>query len=351
MKQTLSAYNQVRTGLVLIPMLLLSGCAPINWIKDKLNTNKQRTNEATGSVEDIKILNDGSTVLATMQGQPIVTETSLNAELEKLMEERPQIRQMLPMMPNLKYDFLKGLVSQKVVDRYITLNNIDSTQEYQKELAQAINSLKLVLNAKYFNQKFPVTISDSEAQKFYNENKTQMKELLISNGGVQTFGISTSSQDEAKKIADAARGKDLGQVAGSLGKKANFHDFKLVHKDSVGIDSALKAKVVSIKKFPTTEVVKASDGTFWVITVTSAQEPKYRPFEQVKDGIRAYLENEKRMEKMTAEIERLSKEYNIVINDEYFKNATDAGKDEKSAEPRMAQAEQVEPAATAAHVA
>lgn len=349
MKHDLSTYNQSRLGLFLVPVLLLSGCAPIDWIKDKLNSGKPNVNATTS--EDITIVQDGSVVLATLQGKPIVTETSLNEDLEKLMAQRPEIRQMLPLMPNLKYDFLKGLVSQKVVDRFVIANKIEATPEYQKELAQAINSLKLMLNAKYFNQQFPVTVSDAEVQKFYDENKTQMKDLLISNGGVQAFGISCASQAEAKQIAEAAKDKTLAQVATSLGKKANFHDFKLVHRESAGIDSALKAKIISIKKFPTTEVVKASDGTFWVISATNFQEPKYRSFDQVKDALRPYVENEKRMEKMASEIDRLSKEYDIVINEEYFKKGKGSDKaEDEAAEPRMAEASEA-PQQTTARVA
>lgn len=349
MKHDVSTYNQSRLGLFLIPVLLLSGCTPIDWIKDKLNSGKPNTNASNS--EDIAIVQDGSVVLATLQGKPIVTETSLNDDLEKLMAQRPEIRQMLPLMPNLKYDFLKGLVSQKVVDRYVIANKIDATAEYQKELDQAINSLKLMLNAKYFNQQFSVTVSDAEIQKFYDENKTQMKDLLISNGGVQAFGISCASQAEAKQIAEAAKDKTLAQVANSLGKKANFHDFKLVHKESAGIDSALKAKIISFKKFPTTEVVKASDGTFWVISATSFQEPKYRSFEQVKEALRPYIENEKRMEKMATEIDRLSKDYDIVINEEFFKKGKGSDKaEDEAAEPRMAEASQA-PEQTTARVA
>lgn len=333
--------NSARLALVVVPVLFLSGCAPLDWVKGKLGTDKPSTSNTTES------LNDGSKVLATLDGKAIVTETSFNQAFDRILDENPQLKQMLPMIPNIKGQFLKGMVSQEVVNKYVADNGLDASTEYKQEFEQAVRSIRSALNTKYFTQKFPVNVSDSDVQKFYDEHKQDIPELLISGGGVKAAGISAKTEAEAKQIAAAAQGKNLEQYATTVGKKANFRDFGSVTDKSTGIDTGLKVKIMALKKFPTVEVLKATDGTFWVVSAAGAQEAQYQPFEKIKNELKGYLENKNRGDKITSEIERLSKEYKLVIIEDEA-NKADA---DKEAGPRVAQADEQEDAPSAARVA
>jgi len=332
--------NSARMALVVVPILFLAGCAPIEWVKNKMGAGNPSANNTTES------LDDGSKVLATLDGKVIVTETSFNQAFDRILDENPQLKQMLPMIPNIKGQFLKGMVSQEVVNKYVTDNGIDTSAEYQQEFEQAVRSMKSALNTKYFTQKFPVNVSDSEVQKFYDEHKQDIPELLVSAGGVKASGISAKTEAEAKQIAAAAQGKNLAQYAGTANKKANFRDFGSVTDKSTGIDTGLKVKIMALKKFPAVEVLKATDGTFWVVSATGAQEAQYQPFEKIKNELKGYLENKNRGDKITSEIERLSKEYKLVIVEDEAKADAD-----KEAGPRVAQASTEEDAPSAARVA
>lgn len=333
--------NSARVALVVVPVLFLAGCAPMDWVKDKVGAGKPATStRATGS------LDDGSKILASLDGKAIVTEKSFNQAFDRILDENPQLKQMLPMIPNIKGQFLKGMVSQEVVNKYIADNNIDSSAEYQQEFEQAASSMRSALNTKYFTQKFPMNVSDSDVQKFYDEHKQDIPELLISGGGVKASGISAKTEAEAKQIAAAAQGKNLEQYATTANKKENFKDFGSVTDKSTGIDTGLKVKIMAIKKFPAVEVLKATDGTFWVVSAASAQQAQYQPFDKIKNELKGYLENKNRGDKINSEIERLSKEYKLVIIEDEAKADT-----EKEAGPRVAQAETEEDAPSAARVA
>jgi hypothetical protein len=73
-------------------------------------------------------------------------------------------------------------------------------------------------------------------------------------------------------------------------------------------------------KFPAVEVVKGDDKkATWVVNATEMQDPKYRPLEQVKAGLKQFIEKEKRMAALDKEITKLKDEYKVVVNEEFFK--------------------------------
>lgn len=318
--------SPLRLALLLAPVVLLSGCTPLDWIKGKLGVGERAKDAYAFLDEDLS--KDGSKALATMGDKVIVSEKSFERDFNQLLADNPQLQQVLPMMPDAKAGFLKGIVSQAVVDKDIADKGIDQTPEYQEELARTVRTVKSMLNTKYFSQQYQVQVSDADAQKFYDDNKTSMADLLISRGGVHATGVSCKSEAEAKDLAARAKGKDLTKVADSAGKKANVRDFKLVNSDSIGIDATLKSKIVAMKKFPAVEVIKAGDGNFWVVSAASSEEPKYRAFAEVKEGIKQYLAKEKRMEIINQQIERLRTELKVVVNDQFLNPAANADQPE-----------------------
>jgi hypothetical protein len=124
---------------------------------------------------------------------------------------------------------------------------------------------------------------------------------------------------------------DLKKAAQETGVSNAVKDFKMVNSQSIGIDPALRDKIVAIKTAPSVEMITVN-GTVWVISATSKETAKYRPLEQVKDGIKQLLENNKRAELVESEIAKLRDTYNVSINEEYFKSDASAPDMEESDE-------------------
>jgi len=171
----------------------------------------------------------------------------------------------------------------------------------------------------------PVVVSDAEVEKFYEDNKNAIPELMMSRGGVKAAGISFDKEDAARAFAAKAKGGDLAKVAKNDGKANKVHDFKFVNEQSVGIDNAVKNKIIALTKVPAVEVVKGDDKHFWVIQATEKQAVKYRPLEQVKVGLKQYMEKERKVASLEKEIAKLKEQYHVVINDEFFKNQKEQG--------------------------
>lgn len=313
----------------LLPLLTLSGCAPLDWVKDKMGGDapaadkkeSKKNNGANSYATAVRKTQDASEVLVTMAGEPIVTVDTLEKDFEQLLAENPQLKSVLPLMPGVKYNFLQGKVSQHVVDRYIKESGIDQQPEYQEERDRMINSVVQMLNTKYFGDRHPVKLSNVELRQYYEENKDGMPDLLVSRGGIDATGVSFANAKAAQDFLAKAKGdaRNFEKVAREQGVAANLKDFKMVNDQSVGMNVALRDKIVALEKVPSVELLKIDNDTYWVVNATKKEAKKYRPFDQIKDNLEQYVIRERKMEALDKEINKLKSEYGVVVNEEYFK--------------------------------
>lgn len=299
--------------VALVPLLLLPGCLP-EWLGGK--KAEQKAVESRPSDNGSALTGDA---IVLMNGKPVITKDSLEAEFDQLLEDNPQFKSVLPFMPDAKINFLQGMINQAVVDEYIDRRGISQTVAYQNDMATMMRQVKRMLNTKYFGLENPVDVSSSEVKKFYEDNKDTMPELLISQGGVSALGVQFEAQDTAEQFMNKVKGGDFAQIAQSGDTKDHFTDFKLVNKTSVGIDPLVRSKIVGMKKFPSLDMVKVSDSLYWVVYADKKEEPTYRPFEQVKAGLEQFVKKEKTGEVFEKRINELKQEYNIVVNDAVLK--------------------------------
>jgi hypothetical protein len=277
--------------------------------------NKKNETSCSVNAGATASLNDGSEVLMTIDGQPKITLNSLNAQFDRLLDENPQLKQVLPLMPEAKANFLQGMANQEIVDHWVKQTGVADSTAYQQEFEQTMEQVKKMLNSKYFSDKHPVSVSASEVKAFYEENKSKSPELMLSQGGVKAEGVSFKDEAEAKAfLAKAGAKGDLNKLASDAGFAENYRDFKMVNSQSLAIDPALRAKLMSFTTFPTVELVQAGD-MWWVVKAESKEEPQYRPFEQIKPSIEDYLKKQKQMEVFEKAIDGYKKQYNVEIND------------------------------------
>lgn len=286
-------------ALLVVPMVFLPGCGWLECLRGKKDAAAE-----------------GKPVV-TMAGDVVITTKSFEAEFEQLLEENPHLKSVLALMPDAKKNFLMGMVNQNVVDKWVSANKIDQKEEYQKELDRMMRSVKRMLNTKYFGLEHPVQVGENEVAEFYDKNKDSMPDLIVSRGGVKASGVSFEKEADAKAfLAKVREMKDISKAANAAHVTKNLRDFKMVNSQSLGMDAALREKIVSLEKVPTVELVKVNDKSFWVVSATAKEESQYRPLEQVKAGLEQYVAKEKRMEMFDKEISKLKADYNVVINED-----------------------------------
>ncbi len=334
-------------------LALLPSCKLLEWFKGKPSEQCKPAVAAPAMatapavVEEPVLTGD---VIVSMQGKPLVTTDSLQAEKEKLIKaENPQLKAMMAFMGPEQFDrqLSEGLMIQAIVDKYIEDNKMNKSSEYQAELQEGYKAIGRMINAKYFSAAFEVSVSAADVKSFYDKNKDVMPNLLISRGGVAALGVQFENEVQANEFAAKVKqnNNDMKKTAQAAGLSDKVKDFKLIHSQSLGIDAALRDKIVGIKTVPRVEVFKIGDKSFWVVNAMSKQEHKYRPLVQVKNDIQQFLEKEKRSEQYDEQINRLKSEYGVVINEDHFKTeqpgAGQSGQSAINQQPKMAQKQAV----------
>jgi len=290
---------------------LLPGCECPDWIpfcgkKSVSNVCPAGPASSTQFVSP----DDTSEVLAYLDDQPLVTR----AQIEEQIEMNPQLKAMKSMMDPalLEFQLMNGLIHVGILKKYVTVHNINQQPEYQKKLNQAIESFTNVLNAEFFGQTLPVSVSESDVKEFYEANKDKIPQLMVSRGGVKAACVQFDTEKEARNFVDEVNQTgDIKKVAQDRGLVGKFKDFMVINSQSFGYDPLLKEKILAMQKIPGTEVCKVSDAVFYVVSASGKEEPSYVPFATVKKQLKDYLENEKRRQVMNQELDKLIEQYKV----------------------------------------
>jgi len=297
-------------------LIILPGCS---WFGSEEKPKPQReAGKAAPAVPGVEYATDSSSVVVSMDGRPVVTEKSLEAEYQQLLQDNPQIEQMLPLMggkDGLLDRLTAALADRSVLRRFIVEEGISSQSDYQAERDRMIKSVTDMLNVKYFNKKYVATVSNRDVHDFYDKNKDTMPELLISRGGVQASGIKFANEADAKAFMAKLKAakNDLGTAAKEAGLDNKIEEFQLVHSQSVGLPPVLRDKISAMTSFPSVELIKVADDAFWVVKGASKEDTVYREFDHVKDNLKRFLEDSKREEIAGKAINDLKEKYDIKI--------------------------------------
>ncbi len=296
--------SKMSCALVMFSIAFLPGC----WLKEKLGLDKKVTTSAVAA-------GNTTEVIATIDGKPLMTAGEFEKQFKNFIEKHP-MGSYLAQMEGVDRKIFEGLVSQKVMNRWVEEQRINESPEYKEYLDQLVQ----MLNARFFQMKHPVAVTDAEIKAFYDQNKENMPEAVLSRGGMNVTGVEFAKEADAKAFLEKAKGK--GATLEKVAKEANlgdkFRDFKLVNAASIGVDAGLRDKIVAVKKFPALEVFKAKDGSFWVVYVSGKEEQKYRSYEELKPAIEQRLSAQKQEQAMEKAMEQLKKDYKVEIKEEYF---------------------------------
>ncbi len=261
---------------------------------------------------------DGSPVIATMDNEPIITQASLEKEYQQLLQDQPQIAQMLPLLggkEGLEERLVGALTDRNVLRKWVADNKIDAQEEYQKEYDRVVTTVTDMLNMKYFNKQHEVIVADKQVREFYDQNKASMPELLVSQGGVKAVGIKFETKADADAFIKKAKEKknDLHAAAKEAGLAKKVEDFKLVHAQSMGVAPALRDKICAIGKCPTLDVFKIDDKAYWVVKASAKEDPTYREYAQVQEQLKRFLQEKEREKVAANQMDELKKQYNVKI--------------------------------------
>jgi peptidyl-prolyl cis-trans isomerase C len=249
---------------------------------------------------------DGGEVLATYAGQRLTTTRVL-----KEMERLPSPSRAYLQAPDRKRQFVDNLILNELLFAEGQKLGYDKDEEVDRQ----VNDLRrrLVVQKVVREYQKPPEITDEQAKAYYDENPTlySTTQIRASHILVKDEALAREVRDQVKsdpsKFADVAKEKSTdktsGQKGGDLGM---FGPGRMVPE--------FERVAFSLKPGEISEVVKTQYG-YHVILVTDRKEGERRPFDQVKEQIKATLRNRTIQEQQEKRYNDLKQAANVKIDD------------------------------------
>ncbi len=227
-------------------------------------------------------------VLATVNGKAI-TKSDVDFSLKQTGMSFDKLQ------PAQQKQLVKRLIERELLIDVAKKNNIENDQEYKK----ALENFKKDLMIKVWMDKVykRTLVSDSEANKFYQDNKDKFKQPEM----VHARHILVKSEEEAKKIIDElkkykgdelkkkfielAKAKSTGPSGKNGGDLGYFKKGQMVKPFEDAVFALKKGEI-------TTKPVKTQFG-YHIIYLEDKKEAGVAPFEKVKKQIITQLRQER----------------------------------------------------------
>lgn len=242
-------------------------------------------------------------VLAVVNGTK-VTEKDIAINIARM----PQDMQQQYSTEQGRKNLLDQIISFELVYSDAVDNGMENDKEY---LAQLESAKKELLTQVSINKMLSdMTVSDSEAEEFYNAHK----EFFVSPESVRAKHILVDSEEKANKIkTEIAEGKSFEDAAkeySSCPSKAKGGDLGVFSKGQMvpefeKVAFTLEPGVVS-------DPVKTQFG-YHLIKVEGKNEAMTKAFSEVKSIISQRLLQEKQHSKFIDNVENLKKKYKVEI--------------------------------------
>ncbi|MFA6065623.1 MAG: hypothetical protein WC707_00390 [Candidatus Babeliaceae bacterium] len=328
------AYKNATSAMMCAFMVFLPACDWFKGCTDKMCSSTQQSGD--------------NEVVITFNGKPVITGADYEKSIQMLMQAQPAFQQMWPFMgPDQQEQVLtqiaENLAAERVMQEAVKRSGLDKTSEFKDNARQIHEAVDRDLAMRTFQNELVknIVIADEEAQQYYEANREKPNfkcpPFVRSGAGVRAEVILASSLKEAQDIAaQAKKNPDFAAVAKSANK--TVVDLGVVSQQSMGIDAAVKAKLLLVKKFPTVEVVTGSDKKEYVVKAISKSDEKFADFAQpeVKEAVKQILLGEKFNDIFNKKMNDLKAEYNVVVNKDYI------AKRIKASQPQEEVAAQVE---------
>jgi len=283
---------------------------------------QEKKNDSIQEIDASQSVSNNGEVLLSIDGKPVLYADDFEDQKAMAQQSNQQLNMVLQMMPDAEYSMLfKSIKAGHLMKEWVIRQGIDQKEELVKQRRQYHDAIDLQLYMKYYEDAHPIKVSESEAEAFYKAKRDMIPGLIASPAGVEVayvkFDTKAQAEGFATKVKDGSE-KNMRAAA----KEADATVVNLVVNQDSSVCESVKNVALSATKFPAKEVVKTDDGSYWVLGLLKKKDVEYRSFEtpEIKAGITKMCTDEKREIELAKQIEKLTKEFNVVENKAYFDN-------------------------------
>ncbi len=263
-------------------------------------------------------------VLAEVNGGTITTG-DFNRELKNL----PEYLKAMAETPQGRKEMLDTMVIRELILQQAAKDGIDKSPEIEEKL----KDLKKRLIVEAFLKKkveADTQVSDADLKKFYEQNKDKFK----TGDQIKASHILVKTEKEAKDIlAQIKAGGNFEALAKKYSvdsSAAKGGDLGWFGKGSMV--PVFEKAALGLKEGQVSDVVK-SDFGYHIIKLTGKRAAGVRPFEEVKEQIKAALMPSKQQEIFQKIKEELKKDAKITVKEDVLNSLGGAKGEGKPAEP------------------
>lgn len=328
LKNIKKAFNFI---LLLSSLSILPGC--IDWIKEKLGSACDKSCTSCDShgphgPQETKLSGE---VLLSVDGKPLVTVDSYEEFWKMYVESNPQAALIAGFYPGLRKEvFTAMLVPFETAAVYLQKTGKDKSPEFQKNLERqrTFGYKTLALDTLHKDVLAKIDKSARALKDFYEENREKIRafqdnKFTKATGGTSAISVEFDNDKDAATFLEKVKANkaDFARLAEQDGKEVKQLGF--VTMETPDVNYFVKVK---LNELGPDDVAKVDLGKDKFVVVKSLEKKKaeYIPFDEVmqnpqaKEIIERELVQVKSVEKMKDEMEKLTKEYNIQQNNEFF---------------------------------
>jgi peptidyl-prolyl cis-trans isomerase C len=248
-------------------------------------------------------------------GEAVATykgHTLTSGEVTKELERLPAPSRTYLAAPDRKRQFVENLVMNDLLYQEGQKQGFDRDAEIERQVADLRKRLVVQRVMKQFQT--PPTITDEMVKAQYDQNPA-----LYSTTQIRASHILVKDEKEAKdilaqlranpeKFADLAREKSADTTSAKKGGDLGMFGQGRMVPDFERVAFTLKQGEIS-------DVVKTQYG-YHIITVIERKEGEAKPFDQVKEQIRATMRNKGLQDQVQGQFDKLKKDADLKIDDE-----------------------------------
>ena len=258
----------------------------------------------------------GGEVIATYRGRKL-TSDAVAQEFERL----PAPSRSYLTAPDRKRQFVENLVMNDLLYEEGQKSGYDKEPDIERQ----VNDMRkrLVVQRVMRQYQNPPNIADEQVRAYYDQNPTIYSTTQIHASHILLKDEDTARQVLAQvkanpeKFADLAREKSTDTISAKKGGDlGSFGPGRMVPE--------FEKVAFSLKPGEISDVVKTQYG-FHIIMVTERKEGEPKPFESVKEQIRATLRNRGLQDQVQSHFDQLKKDADLKIDDDALARLTPPG--------------------------
>lgn len=164
-----------------------------------------------------------------------------------------------------------------------------------------------------------IKVTDEEIQTYYNENKDNYTQKP----GADMAHILVDTEEKAKEIKakydSGTPFEDLAKEFGTDGTKEQGGALGFVEYETTSFDKDFLAGAKQLKEGEVSNPVKTQFGWHLIKVMNIQRDAVITPLEDIKDTVKASLENEKKFEAFNNYVEKIKKDYKIEVYEDKLK--------------------------------